>query len=62
MGSFGHLVADGQLLRFTHEGEREEQADLLKEMVLAGFRVAEFGSQQKSLEDVFMHVTRGAVQ
>jgi hypothetical protein len=30
--------------------------------VLAGFRVVEFGSQQKSLEDVFMHVTRGLVQ
>jgi hypothetical protein len=31
-------------------------------MVLAGFRIAEFASRQKSLEDVFLHVTRGAVQ
>lgn len=53
---------DGELVRFSHQGGREAQADFLKELVLAGFRIAEFGSQQKSLEDVFMHVTRGIVQ
>jgi len=56
------IFVDGELVRFTHEGGRNEQADFLKEMILAGFRIAEFGSQQKSLEDVFMHVTTGAVQ
>ena len=56
------IFVDGELVRFTHEGGRDEQAGFLKEMVLAEFRIAEFGSQQKSLEDVFMHVTTGAVQ
>jgi hypothetical protein len=31
-------------------------------MVVAGFTIAEFASHVKSLEDVFMHVTRGVVQ
>jgi ABC-2 type transport system ATP-binding protein len=57
-----HIFVDGELVRFTHAGGRNEQADFLKEMILAGFRIAEFGSQQKSLEDVFMRVTTGAVQ
>jgi ABC-2 type transport system ATP-binding protein len=58
----GSIAVDGEELRFTHDGGREQQADFLKEMVLAGFRIAEFASRQKSLEDVFLHVTRGAVQ
>ena len=33
-----------------------------REMVLADFAIAEFGSHSQSLEDVFMAVTRGAVQ
>jgi ABC-2 type transport system ATP-binding protein len=57
-----NIFVDGELVRFTHEGGREAQADFLKEMVLAGFRIAEFATHQKTLEDVFMHVTRGAVQ
>ena len=57
-----NFLVDGELVRFSHEGGREEQADFLKEMVLAGFRISEFASQQQTLEDVFMHVTRGAVQ
>lgn len=56
------ILVDGELVRFTHEGGREEQADFLKEMILADFRIAEFGSHEKSLEDVFLHVTQGVVQ
>lgn len=56
------IIVDGELVRFTHEGDRDAQADFLAEMIHAGFRVIEFGSHQRSLEDVFMHVTRGAVQ
>jgi ABC-2 type transport system ATP-binding protein len=53
---------DGEVVRFTHAGEQASEVALLKEIVLAGFAVAEFGSQSKSLEDVFMAVTKGAVQ
>jgi hypothetical protein len=35
---------------------------MLRALIEAGFEIAEFRSQQKSLEDVFMQVTTGAVQ
>lgn len=61
-GDIENLVVDGELVRFSHAGDRPEQAELLREMVLAGFSVAAFGCHVKSLEDVFMHVTQGFVQ
>lgn len=57
-----NLVVDGELVRFAHEGDRESEAAMLKAMIEAGLQVAEFSSHQKSLEDVFMHVTQGVVQ
>lgn len=54
--------ADGPLVRFLHEGNSEEAADLLKAMIEAGFRVIAFGRRRQSLEDVFMQVTKGLVQ
>jgi ABC-2 type transport system ATP-binding protein len=56
------LQHDGELASFAHHGEAQAHADLLREMVLAGFPVAAFGSQTKSLEEVFMQVTEGLVQ
>ncbi len=50
------------VLRFVHEGTIEKDAELLREMVQAGFRIASFGSQAITLEDVFMQVTEGLVQ
>jgi ABC-2 type transport system ATP-binding protein len=47
---------------FTHAGNRESEAALLREIIEAGFAVVEFGVQHKSLEDVFLHVTEGRVQ
>ncbi|MFH1921585.1 MAG: ABC transporter ATP-binding protein [Planctomycetota bacterium] len=57
-----HVRQDGQLVRFLHAGQVEAEADLLKAMIEAGFRVVSFGSRNKSLEDVFMQVTKGLVQ
>jgi ABC-2 type transport system ATP-binding protein len=56
------IEVDGELVHFSHQGDRWAEAALLKEMVQAGFAIVEFGCRQKSLEDVFMQVTRGAVQ
>ena len=56
------VKTDGEIIRFTHDGEQPTEVALLREIVLADFAVAEFGSTSKSLEDVFMAVTRGAVQ
>ncbi|MCY2989726.1 MAG: ABC transporter ATP-binding protein [Planctomycetota bacterium] len=57
-----NVSVDGELVHLIHDGGRESQADFLKEVILVGFRIAAFGSRQKSLEDVFLQVTRGAVQ
>jgi ABC-2 type transport system ATP-binding protein len=51
----------GQIV-FTHAGGQAEQADMLRELVVGGFSIIEFGSKTKSLEDVFLHVTEGRVQ
>lgn len=53
---------DGSLFQFSHAGAQAEQAILLRELVLADFAIAEFSVHKRTLEDVFMHVTRGAVQ
>jgi ABC-2 type transport system ATP-binding protein len=51
----------GQIV-FTHAGGQAAQADMLRELVVGGFSIIEFGSKTKSLEDVFLHVTEGRVQ
>jgi ABC-2 type transport system ATP-binding protein len=56
------LAHDRGLVHLTHDGGPDEQAILLRQLVEAGFRVVEFASRTKSLEDVFLHVTRGRVQ
>ena len=53
---------DGELLLFAHMGSREDEARLLRDLVQADFPIAEFHSHSRSLEDVFMNVTKGAVQ
>jgi ABC-2 type transport system ATP-binding protein len=56
------LRMEGDLAAFSHAGDRESEAQLLREIVAAGFPVVEFGAHHKSLEDVFLHVTEGRVQ
>lgn len=61
-GDVTDLTTELDAVRFHHPGDLEAEADLLREIVEAGFRVVAFGSQQQTLEDVFMHVTEGLVQ
>jgi ABC-2 type transport system ATP-binding protein len=56
------LHTDGALAVFDYAGDRPEEAALLRAMIQDGFNVVEFGAKQKSLEDVFLHVTEGRVQ
>lgn len=56
------VALDGGMVMCTHDGGQEGQAQLLTGLVAAGFRVHEFSSKAKSLEDVFLHVTEGRVQ
>jgi ABC-2 type transport system ATP-binding protein len=53
---------DGEYVLFSHDGDVDSEAELLREIVQQGFRVAQFGSREQSLEDVFMQVTEGLVQ
>ena len=57
-----HMRSEGSMLRFSHQGDYVSEAALLREMVLANFAIAEFGAYTKSLEEVFLQVTTGAVQ
>ena len=56
------ITVTEDLIRFNHEGDRISEAALLKEMVLAEMQVVEFSAYSQSLEEVFLQVTRGAVQ
>jgi ABC-2 type transport system ATP-binding protein len=61
-GDVQALRVEEQSIEFVHDGDEQAEADLLRDLVQAGFRVVEFGSRAKSLEDVFMQVTEGLVQ
>jgi ABC-2 type transport system ATP-binding protein len=52
----------GDVAIFSHAGDRQSEAALLRAIVEAGFPVVEFGVKHKTLEDVFLHVTEGRVQ
>lgn len=53
---------DDRWVAFRHAGDDDAQAQLLREIVDADFRVIEFGVRSKTLEDVFLEVTKGRVQ
>ncbi len=54
------LVGNEQL-RFGFTGTPQDQAELLRAMVNAGFQVMEYREETANLEDVFMKVTKGAL-
>lgn len=51
-----------QLVTSNNDEKQREVALLLKAMIQQGFEVTEFTSEGKTLEDVFLHITTGAVQ
>lgn len=57
-----NLIVDGQLVRMEFIGEVTDQAVLVRELITAGYPLAEVTSHSKSLEDVFLQVTEGRVQ
>ncbi len=52
----------GNNLQFAFAGSLEEQSVLLRELIENGFAVISFANKQRSLEDAFLHVTKGRVQ
>ncbi len=52
----------GNNLQFPFSGSLEDQSNLLRELIENGFAVISFSNKQRSLEDAFLHVTKGRVQ
>ena len=49
-------------VKFESPNDSETHADLIAAMVAHGIRIASFASRQRSLEEAFLHVTKGRVQ
>jgi ABC-2 type transport system ATP-binding protein len=49
-------------LKLDYTGDPAEIHQLLRDLLVAGFKVQSFSEQETDLEDIFMKVTRGAVQ
>ena len=52
----------GKTLSFVFSGTPTDQAELLTAMINQNFRITDFVGKQRSLEDAFLHVTKGRVQ
>lgn len=57
-----NVLTDGELLRFEYHGDMQQQALFVRWLIEHGVEIAEVKSHQKSLEDVFLSVTKGLVQ
>lgn len=57
------IQASDQTVRFQLIGDdQQQQVQLLRDIVRAEFPVLEFSTESRSLEDVFLQITTGAVQ
>lgn len=52
----------GDCIRFSIPGDETDQSGILQSMCAAGLQVLEYTPQHNSLEDVFLHVTKGQIQ
>jgi ABC-2 type transport system ATP-binding protein len=61
-----NVVLVDQLVRFqVINGDKEKESELallLRAMIEQGFQISEFATEGRTLEDVFMQITTGAVQ
>lgn len=57
-----HDEADPLIFRFTIKGTEQEQVHVLRTLSDARIDVLEYSLLEKSLEDVFLHVTQGRLQ
>jgi ABC-2 type transport system ATP-binding protein len=55
-------ASGSEMVQLPFSTDRELQAELLRELIDAGFRVNRFQPRRRSLEEAFLHVTRGEVQ
>ena len=55
-------LANGTSIRFSIDGDDEDQIQILRKLTDARVQVLEYTSRSESLEDVFLKVTQGRVQ
>lgn len=60
--SVSQLRVDGLRVHFLVQGDRSAQVMVLRTLMDANLRIVQFRSEDQSLEDVFLAVTRGHVQ
>ncbi len=56
------VEGDGEILRVSVAIELEDVSSLMEELVKRGVKVASFREVEVNLEDIFMKITKGAVQ
>jgi ABC-2 type transport system ATP-binding protein len=56
------VTLDADQIVFMYDKEPQAQADLLKAMIQAGLNVCSFTMKQRTLEEAFLHVTKGRIQ
>jgi ABC-2 type transport system ATP-binding protein len=61
-GDVGEVRALRDVVVLAFDREPQRRAELLREIVQAGFAVTRFAARSLSLEEVFMQVTRGKLQ
>ena len=60
--SISQIQLVDRIVRFQFMADGAGQASLLRSLIHEGFEIAEFRTETRSLEDVFLQVTTGAVQ
>ena len=56
------VQATDRIVRFQFTGDQQGQAQLLRSLISEGYDLLQFQTEARSLEDVFLQVTTGAVQ
>lgn len=60
--TISEIQATDRVVRFQFTGDQAAQASLLRSLMNENFAVLQFQTEARSLEDVFLQVTTGAVQ
>ena len=56
------VIVDGQQVKFRIADQGEQQANLVREMILAGFSIHRIFHPIENTQGCLMHVTKGVVQ
>ncbi len=60
--NISEIQATDRIVRFQFTSDQQGQAELLRTVISEGYEVLQFQTEARSLEDVFLQITTGAVQ